>query len=117
MDMGRGLRYLLRLAGFILFAGYFFWELVVANFRVTVDVLTPRHRFRPRIIAVPMAARSDLEILILGNLISLTPGTLTVDVNREKGILYVHASYAADAEAIVRQIKDGFEERLLRLLR
>jgi len=115
--MGRWMHYLLRLPRLVIFAGYFLWELIVANYRVTVDVLTPRSRFQPRIIAIPMAARSDLEILILANLISLTPGTLTLDVNRDEGVIYVHASYAADAEAIVSQVRDGFEARLLRLLR
>ncbi|MDX1654203.1 MAG: Na+/H+ antiporter subunit E [Candidatus Competibacteraceae bacterium] len=109
--------YLLRLPGFLAFGLYFLWEVLVANLRVAHDVLTPRPRFQPRIIALPLEAKSDLEILLLANLISLTPGTLTLDISRDERIMYLHASYAADPDALIARIREGLESRLIRLLR
>ncbi len=99
------------------FVALFVWEVIVANLRVAVDVLTPRYRMQPRVIAVPLDARSDAEITLLANLISLTPGSLSLDVSSDRRTLYVHAMYAADADAVRREIKVGLERRLLAVLR
>lgn len=101
----------------ISFVLFFLRELIVANVRVAVDVLTLRQRMRPRIIAVPLEARSQLEIAMLANLISLTPGTLSLDVATDQRVLYIHAMYAEEAETVRREIKNGLERRLLALLR
>lgn len=98
------------------FALFFLWELILSNLRVAHDVLTPRHRMQPRVIAVPLDARNDTEITMLANLITLTPGTLSLDVSTDRRVIYIHAMYAADAEAARREIKDGLERRLLVLL-
>jgi len=97
------------------FALFFLWELILSNLRVAHDVLTPRHHMRPRVIAVPLDARTDAEITTLANLISLTPGTLSLDVSADRRTLYIHAMYAADAEAVRREIKDGLERWVLAL--
>jgi multicomponent Na+:H+ antiporter subunit E len=101
----------------ISFLLFFVWELVLANVRVAADVLTLRPRMRPRIIAVPLEAHTHFEIVMLANLISLTPGTLSLDVATDRRVLYIHAMYADDPEAVRREIKDGLERRLLALLR
>jgi multicomponent Na+:H+ antiporter subunit E len=95
----------------------FAWELVIANLRVAWDVITPRHRMRPAVVAVPLAAASDLEILLLANMVSLTPGTLSLDVSDDRRLLYVHAMYLHDRRALARSIKNGFERRLLEVMR
>lgn len=97
---------------------YFVWELVLANLRVAWDVLTPSHRARPAVLAIPLDAKTDVEITLLANLITLTPGTVTLDLSQNRRTLYVHAMYA-DAEnidAFRQRIKDGFERRVLRVL-
>ncbi|MFH1907602.1 MAG: Na+/H+ antiporter subunit E [Chloroflexota bacterium] len=99
------------------FALFFLWELLLANLRVAYDVLTPRHHMQPRVIAVPLDAQTDAEITALANLISLTPGTLSLDVSSDRRVLYIHVMYASDAEAVRREIKDGLEQRLLALVR
>lgn len=96
---------------------FFTWELLLANLRVAYDVVTPTHLMRPGVIAVPLDARSDIEILILANMVSLTPGTLSLDVSEDRSVLYIHAMYLYDRERITRSIKDGFERRLLEVLR
>jgi multicomponent Na+:H+ antiporter subunit E len=100
--------------GLILF---FLWELVLANIRVAYDVLTPVHFMRPGIIAIPLDARTDAEITILSNLITLTPGTLSLDISADRKVLYMHAMYIDDIESTRRKIKDGFEKRVLEVMR
>jgi multicomponent Na+:H+ antiporter subunit E len=96
---------------------FFSIELVKANLRVAYDVLTPGYQLRPAVVAVPLDARTDLEITLLANLITLTPGTLSLDVSKDRGELYVHAMYLDDVETMRRQIKQGFERRVLEVLR
>jgi len=103
-----------RVAGLLLF---FIKKLIVANLRVAYDVLTPGYRMRPGILAVPLDAETDLEITLLANLITLTPGTLSLDVSDDRRTLYIHAMYADDPEAVKLSIKEGFERRILEVLR
>jgi len=98
------------------FAGYFVWELMLANWRLAYDILTPRHRMRPRVLAVPLDVRSEGEITLLANLVSLTPGSLSLDVSADRGVLYVHAMYASDEDAVRQSVKDGMERRVIELL-
>lgn len=109
--------YATKLAQALGLAGYFLWELLLANLRVAYDVLTPRPHMRPGVIAIPLDARTDAEIALLANLITLTPGTLSLDVAADRRTLYIHAMYIDDVEATRRKIKDGFERRVLAVLR
>ena len=54
----------------------FFWALIVANVRVAYSVLAPQSKMRPGIAAIPLDIESDIEITLLANMITLTPGTL-----------------------------------------
>lgn len=103
-----------QVSGFLLF---FLWELLAANIRVAIDVLTPQPHMQPRVLAVPLDALTDTEITFFANALSLTPGTLSLDVSTDRRVLYIHAMYAADAEATRRAIKDGLERRVLALTR
>jgi len=104
----------LRLADFVAF---FVGQLVLSSLRVAADVVTPRHRARPGIVAIPLDARSDGEITLLANVISLTPGSLTLDVSADRRTLFVHVMFLDDVETCRRDIKRGFERRVLELLR
>jgi multicomponent Na+:H+ antiporter subunit E len=101
------------------FVLFYLWQLFLANLRVAYDVATPTHYMRPGLIAVPLDAQTDAEITLLANLISLTPGTLSVDLSADRRVLYVHVMYIDhdDVEAARRQIKDGLERRVLEVLR
>jgi multicomponent Na+:H+ antiporter subunit E len=101
----------------LVFTVFFMKELILANLRVAADVVTPTHYMRPRVIAVPLDAKSDVEITALANLISLTPGTLTLDVSSDRRVLFLHAMYAADADRLRGEIKAGMERRLLAMTR
>lgn len=96
---------------------FFVKELVVANLRVAYDVLTPGLRARPGILAVPLDVETDEEATLLANLVSLTPGTISLDVSPDRRTLFVHAMYADDPEQVKQDIKQGFERRVLRVLR
>ena len=96
---------------------FFVRELIIANLRVAYDVLTPGFRLRPGVIAIPLDVRSDAEITLLANLITLTPGTLSLDVSADRRVLYIHAMYVGDPEVVRQQIKQGFERRVIEVLR
>lgn len=99
------------------FALFFFWELLLANLRVAYDVVTPKLHMRPSILAIPLQARTDEEITLLAGLITLTPGTLSMEVSADRRTLYIHAMFVDDAEEFRRDLKEGFERRLLEVLR
>jgi len=101
----------------ISFIFFFLYELIKANVQVAYDVITPKFYMTPGIVRVPLNATSDLEITLLANLISLTPGTLSLDVSEDRKVLYVHSMYIADKDLFIQNIKNGFERRLLELLR
>jgi multicomponent Na+:H+ antiporter subunit E len=99
------------------FLGFFVRELMLSNLRVAYDVITPKHHMKPGIVAVPLDARTDTEIAMLANLITLTPGTLSLDLSSDRTVLYVHAMYLTDPDELRREIKEGFERRVLEVLR
>jgi multicomponent Na+:H+ antiporter subunit E len=110
-------RYYRRLPQIVAFALYFVYELVVSNLRIALDILSPKLNMTPSIVAVPLDVKTDFEILLLANLVTLTPGTLSLEVSEDRSTLYVHAVYAADPDATVREIKEGFERRVMEVCR
>lgn len=98
-------------------AAFFLWELVISTLQVGWDVITPRHINRPGIIGVPLTARTDLEIFLVANLLSLTPGTLSVDLSEDKTTLYVHVMFLEDIGKTRADIKNGLERRILEVMR
>jgi multicomponent Na+:H+ antiporter subunit E len=101
----------------VAFAVYFVVELIVANLRVTRDVLWPRRHFAPGVIGVPLDVEGDTQITLLANLLTLTPGSLTLDLSEDKKTLYIHGMWVADADAARREVKEGFERRVRELFR
>jgi multicomponent Na+:H+ antiporter subunit E len=99
------------------FAAFYVGEIFKANLRVAADVVTPRHRSRPGVVAVPLDARTDAEITVLANLLTMTPGSLSIDVSDDRRVLYVHAMFIEDAEEFRRDVKQNFERRVLEMLR
>ena len=110
-------RYAIRFLRAIGLMAFFLKELVVSSVRVAIDVIRPTFTMRPAIIQVPLDVRGDVQITLLANLVSLTPGTLSVDVSDDCGSLYVHAMYGDDPAAVARSIKHDFERRILAVFR
>jgi len=101
----------------ISFALFFLWEMIKANIQVAYEVITPPHNMKPGIVSLPLDAKTDLEITLLANLITLTPGTLSLDVSSDRSVLYIHSMYVLDRDEFIEDIKNGFEKRLLEILR
>ena len=115
---GRGGAYFRKVAQTVGFAGWFIRELVVANVRMARYTISPLRTMRSGIVAVPIEHDlTDLEITTLANLVSLTPGTLTLDVSSDRRVLFVHAMDASNPDEVRREVKQGFERRVRGLLR
>lgn len=108
--------YVRKLPHAVAFAAFFLKELVKANLRVAQDVVTPRALRRPGVVAVPLSTRNANEIALLANLLTLTPGSVTLDVADDRSVLYVHCMFVDDPEAVKAEIKNGFERRVMELM-
>jgi multicomponent Na+:H+ antiporter subunit E len=93
------------------------WGLVRGAVSVAWLSVRPRLRLRPAIIAYPLTLSSDAQITLLANMITLTPGTLSVDVSDDRRTLYIHTIDLGDREDLVGQIASGFETRVLRAVK
>lgn len=96
---------------------FFLYELLVSSLKVAWDVLTPTQKSQPAIIAVPIDTATDAELTVLANLVSLTPGSLSVDISEDQSHLLVHAMFVDDPEAFIQDIKRGMEQRVLETMR
>ena len=76
-----------------------------------------RARARPGVVAIPLEAKSDAEITLLANLITLTPGSVSLDVSSDRRFLYLYAMYVDDLEQYRADVKASFERRVLEVLR
>jgi multicomponent Na+:H+ antiporter subunit E len=90
----------------IRFSGYFTYILFKANVQVAIDVVTPPHFMKPRIIVYDVSDLTLVQTVTLSNAISLTPGTLSADISDDAAKLYIHCMYAADRDAAVAAIDD-----------
>jgi len=109
--------YIPRVFRFVGLFFFFLWELLLSNLRVAREVLTPGYQMRAAIIAIPLDAQSDLEITVLANLITLTPGTLSLDVSADRKILYIHAMHVHDVERFRNDIKVRLERRVMEVFK
>ena len=96
-------------------SGGFFIELLMANLSVARTVLSPRLDVRPGILAYSTKLRSDVALTVLANMITLTPGTLTLDISEDRTTLFIHTLDCSDPEAVARRIRRSFETPLMEL--
>jgi multicomponent Na+:H+ antiporter subunit E len=102
-----------RIGGFAL---YFAWLVILANLKVARSVLSFRKRLQPGIIAVPLSLEKETLMVLLANLVTLTPGTVSVEISRDRRMLYVHALDASDPEAVRRSITQQLEKKVQEML-
>ncbi len=97
-----------KLPGFFLDIGLFVWDflvdLTISNFQIAWDVLTPTDHFQPTLIQVPVGDLTKFELMILASRITLTPGTLSVDVTADQQQLVVHVMYPGKGD-IAKQLR------------
>lgn len=109
----RVINHLGRVLSFVVF---FAWEFLRANGEVLWDIVRPRSQVAPALVALPLRARTRLEIVSMTNLITLTPGTLTVEVAEDPPTLYVHGMFAGDPDRFIESLQ-ALEDKLLAALR
>ena len=90
-------------------------EVLVSTARLTVLVLRPKLAIQPCFVDVPLDLRGDFPRFLFACLITMTPGTLSVGLNDKENILVVHLIDTPDPEAAIREIKDVFEQPLIRI--
>lgn len=95
----------------------FIRELIMSAVKVAWLVVQPKLTIRPAIIAYPLTVTTDLQITLLANMITLTPGTLSVDVSADRKTLYVHAIDMDSKEDLIGSIAASFERKILEVLR
>ncbi|MGK9050227.1 Na+/H+ antiporter subunit E [Xaviernesmea oryzae] len=106
-----------RLGRILSLLALFLKELALSAWKVAVLVMRPRMDLKPGIFAFPLTVDRDFEITLLANLITLTPGTLSVDVSEDRKTLFVHAIDCSDIEATKRDIANGFERKIMEAFR
>lgn len=95
----------------------FIKELIFSNIDIVKLVYTPKLDVEPGIFQLPIELKSNWEITMLANLISLTPGTLSVAVSSDNTHLYIHAMNIDTVEESISSIKDTFEKAIMEVTR
>lgn len=99
------------------FLGWFVWQFIVTSVQVSAMILTPGSQPRPGIVRVELDELSDTELTLLIALITITPDTLVIAVDRQARSMYVHGMFVAgDAEAFRTSLLST-QDRLLRGVR
>ena len=103
-----------RLPAIVALVWLFIKELVASAVRVAWLVVQPdlMARIRPALVAIPLSPQSDASITMLANLITLTPGTLSVDVSDDRKFLFIHVMNMGEKDELVAEIASGFEARV-----
>lgn len=109
--------YFFRVPKIFAFIFSFMYDMLKANFEVTLDVITPNYNMNPGIIKYEMDAQTDFEITMLANMIALTPGTVVIDISKDKKYMFIHAMYLKDIERFKRSLKERTEKKLLEIIR
>lgn len=114
---GKGTRrYVWKVWRVIAFIGYFALEVVKANLRLMRIVLSPNPKMQPAIVRVPVQLKSDIALTVLANILTLTPGTLSLDISEQRDAIFVHVIDTESPEALRHEIQNGFERRLKEIL-
>ncbi|MGR3318209.1 MAG: Na+/H+ antiporter subunit E [Candidatus Anammoxibacter sp.] len=111
------LRYFVKAYRIFHFFFFFIMEVIIANLKIAYEIVTPTHNMRPGVIAIPLDAQSDFEVITIANIITMTPGTLSLDVTMDRRVLYIHAMYIHDIEALRNEIRLTIMKKIKEILR
>ena len=105
LERAQGKRdYVHRVGSVFALAGFFLFDLVKSNVLLARDILRPTPSFEPALLSFAVVDLSPAATVLLTNLISLTPGTLTIDAEEGGRVIYVHSLYARDPDAVRQRI-------------
>lgn len=100
----------------LVFALFYGREVVISNLRVAKDVLSPRPHLKPGIVGISVADYTDRQIWALASLLTMTPGTISLEVDEAERVLYLHTLYTEpSADELRAHIKRDYE-RPVRIL-
>ncbi len=108
--------YFLQIPRVIEFIFFFAWDVIKANVRMTITILSPRMRLRPAVVMVPLDMKNEVGIILLSNLITLTPGTLSLDISSDRKAMFLHTLWMEDEEKFRAEIKNGYERRVKEII-
>ncbi|SRR5690606_15077166 len=109
--------YFYRILAIIKLLLIFIRELIYSNLAVLRNILSPKLTIQPGIFALDTKLTAEWEITLLANLITLTPGTLVINVSNDKKTLYIHAMDIKDVEDTVKSIRNTFEKTIMEVSR
>ena len=85
------------------------FDIVVANMQVARMILFPSDKLKPAFMVFPLEIEKDFTITLLANTISMTPGTVAVDLSEDRKTLLIHALHVDDIDAALAEIKQRYE--------
>lgn len=88
------------------FIGFYLLKLIQSNVYIAYDILSPKMSTNPGLIEVPLTLKSDFGLLLFSNLLSMTPGTLVMDIYENRKIALVHVLYLTSSAEILNEIKE-----------
>ncbi|MEQ6375828.1 Na+/H+ antiporter subunit E [Bacillaceae bacterium S4-13-58] len=95
----------------------FLKELTLSNLSILKLIYKPKLDIKPGIFELPTELKSNWEITLLANLITLTPGTLSVAVSNDQSKIYIHAMDIPDVQKSINEIKESFERAIMEVTR
>ncbi len=96
------------------FIVYYLSKLIQANIFIAYDILTPKMHIKPAFMQIPLKIKSDTGILLFSNLLSMTPGTLSIDISEDKKSLLVHVLYYSDDELMQKDF-EGIQGKIIKI--
>ncbi|WP_439185216.1 Na+/H+ antiporter subunit E [Carboxylicivirga taeanensis] len=90
----------------VIFIGLYLYKLIQSNLYIAYDLLTPHLKTHPGIIRVPLILKSDTALLLFSNLVSMTPGSLSIDITHDRKLMLVHILYLDNEQTILNEFED-----------
>lgn len=112
MKMNAIIRKIYKILSFFIF---YVKEVILANFKMAYLILSRTPNLKPAIIAIPLETQSEVQIALLANLITMTPGSFSVDVSHDRTVLYVHVLDNSDPESVKQSIQKGLQQKVKEL--
>lgn len=96
------------------FIFFYLIKLVQSNLFIAYDILTPKMHMKPAFIEVPVKLKTNAGLLLFSNLLSMTPGTLSVDINRNRTKILVHVLYYSSDELMQKDF-DRIQAKIIKM--
>lgn len=87
---------------------FYLWEVLKSNLNIAYEILTPTHHMKPAIISVDVSKLTERQLLVAANMISMTPGTLSLNVTDDQHFLQIHSMYVEDPKAAATELQEKY---------